>query len=109
MVFQFYLLGSHPFNKYVDKDERGSLCPQGIHRPVTRTAVTQGRMKQGLSCKLRDESFVLTDGGPKRHPEEVTLEIGLKDKGLVYVEGLWSPGQEKLERRLRGRREQSIS
>lgn len=48
---------------------------------MTRTAVTQGRMKQGLSCKLRDESFVLTDGGPRRHPEEVTLEIGLKDKG----------------------------
>lgn len=45
---------------------------------MTRTAVTQGRMKQGLSCKLRDESFVLTDGGPKRHPEEVTLEIGLE-------------------------------
>ena len=47
VVFWFYLLGSHPFNKYVDKDEKGSLCPQGIHRPVTRTAVTRGRMKWG--------------------------------------------------------------
>ena len=45
VVSWFYLLESHPFNKCVDKDEKGSLCPQGIHRPVTRTSVTRGRMK----------------------------------------------------------------
>lgn len=44
-------------------------------------------MKQGLSCKLREESFILTDGGPGRQPEEVAFEMGLKDKGICVCGG----------------------
>lgn len=54
---------------------------------MTRTATTQRRMKCGLSCELREESFVLANGGPAGHPEEVAFEIGVKNKGIRVCGG----------------------